>query len=139
MTRVNLVPPKLLSNQHLLAEHREIKRIPNFLKEHYMRIRDLKHYIPEKFGLGMGHFKFFLDKGHFTQTRYLEIYNECVRRDFKIQDYLGAWNVYWDLPIKWYKDFVPTEEEIKISADRLVERDPLRYQNLHLILEKKTY
>ena len=29
MTRINLVPPAELCDQHLLAEHRELTRIPN--------------------------------------------------------------------------------------------------------------
>lgn len=29
MTRINLVPPEELCDQHLLAEHRELTRIPN--------------------------------------------------------------------------------------------------------------
>jgi len=29
MTRINLVPPQELCDQHLLAEHRELTRIPN--------------------------------------------------------------------------------------------------------------
>ena len=29
MTRINLVPPTELCDQHLLAEHRELTRIPN--------------------------------------------------------------------------------------------------------------
>lgn len=32
MTRVNLIPVESLTMQHLLAEHREIKRIPNVIK-----------------------------------------------------------------------------------------------------------
>ena len=34
MTRINAgIPPKKLTNRHLLAEHREIKRIPNVIKK----------------------------------------------------------------------------------------------------------
>lgn len=29
MTRINLIPPEELCDQHLLAEHRELTRIPN--------------------------------------------------------------------------------------------------------------
>ena len=29
MTRINLIPPKELCDQHLLAEFRELTRIPN--------------------------------------------------------------------------------------------------------------
>jgi hypothetical protein len=34
MTRINTgIPPKELTDKHLLAEHREIKRIPNCIKK----------------------------------------------------------------------------------------------------------
>lgn len=33
MTRINIVPVEKLYDQHLLAEHREIKRIPNVIKQ----------------------------------------------------------------------------------------------------------
>ncbi|HGJ5874346.1 MAG TPA: pyrimidine dimer DNA glycosylase/endonuclease V [Arsenophonus apicola] len=30
MTRINVIPPNELCDQHLLAEHRELTRIPNY-------------------------------------------------------------------------------------------------------------
>ena len=39
MTRINVgILPKELSNKHLIAEHREIKRIPNCIKLIQQRI-----------------------------------------------------------------------------------------------------
>ena len=39
MTRINLVPPAELCDQHLLAEHRELTRIPNAVaRGHYSLI-----------------------------------------------------------------------------------------------------
>jgi len=33
MTRINLIPVSELTDEHLLAEHRELKRIPNLIKK----------------------------------------------------------------------------------------------------------
>ncbi|NJO65836.1 MAG: hypothetical protein HC836_49530 [Richelia sp. RM2_1_2] len=51
MTRINAnISPKLLHYKHLLAESREIKRIPNAVKNGRVKLID----IPKKFTLGKG-------------------------------------------------------------------------------------
>ena len=56
MTRINVgIPPAELVNQHLLAEHREIKRIPNCVAKGKYNMDGM----PERFKLGTGHVKFF--------------------------------------------------------------------------------
>ena len=59
MTRINIgVSPNELIGKHLLAEHREIKRIPNCIKKGRYKMIG----IPDKFKLGTGHVKFFYNK-----------------------------------------------------------------------------
>ena len=59
MTRINSASPvEHLTDEHLLAEHREIKRLPSVLKK--ANTQTIK--IPAKFCLGPGHVKFFLNK-----------------------------------------------------------------------------
>ena len=75
MTRINCaIPVRCLTNEHLLAEHREIKRLPKCLEKSIISgsIKD----IPKEFCLGTGHILFFLDKMTFIKERYKEIYNE---------------------------------------------------------------
>ena len=72
MTRINVgVKPSELTGKHLLAEHREIKRIPNCIKKGRYKMTG----IPNKFKLGTGHVKFFYNKLLFLKNRYIEIYN----------------------------------------------------------------
>lgn len=61
MTRINLgVPVRNLTDEHLLAEHREIKRIPN---AYLVALRSGSiDKVPKKFCLGRGHVLFFIDK-----------------------------------------------------------------------------
>ena len=40
MTRINLVPPEELCDQHLLAEHRELTRIPNAVAKGKYHLKD---------------------------------------------------------------------------------------------------
>ena len=84
MTRINIhVPPQNLCDQHLMAEYREVKRIPNTIKSGKALLKD----IPTHFTLGKGHVKFFYNKLGYLKKRYNELYKECLRRGFNIQDY----------------------------------------------------
>lgn len=89
MTRINAgIPPKQLCRQHLLAELREIKRIPNTLEK-----ANLKN-LPTKFCLGTGHVRFFYDKGRYTFRRYQELFIEAVSRGYNVTYFGDAWDVY---------------------------------------------
>lgn len=128
MTRINAgIPPRLLSDKHLLAEHREIKRIPNHLKKHgYLGQPNNPNL---KFTLGKGHMLFFMDKGEYTHDRYCDIWRECGERGFNVTDYSLAWDIYEGCPSLWNK-WEPTAEAIQLIADRLRERDPLFYNEV---------
>ena len=89
MTRINLgVKPSELCNKHLLAEHREIKRIPNIIKSSRFSLEN----IPKHFTLGTGHVKFFYDKLLFLKNRYISIHNECIRRGLNVADYSSSFD-----------------------------------------------
>lgn len=116
MTRINCgIPVISLTNRHLLAEHREIKRIPNNLKKGKI---NLSIPIPEKFCLGPGHVRFFYNKGEFLFKRYKELYAECLRRNFKVQNYLSSFDIYKDYP-QLYNDYHPIENDIKLVTERI--------------------
>lgn len=120
MTRVNLVDVTTLTRQHLLAEHREIKRIPNMVKSGKAVFKG----IPEKFTLGTGHVKFFYNKLGWLYFRYDAVYKECVRREFKVTPYHQSFFDAIDFvegkckQISWN----PTEEDIRISQERINEK-----------------
>jgi len=94
MTRINsAIKVRLLTDEHLLAEHREIKRIPSV----YLKRKNSKlglNNLPQKFTLGTGHVLFFIDKDAFTIGRYLDIRNECINRGFNVDNYSDNWEVY---------------------------------------------
>lgn len=88
MTRVNVgVRARELPDRLLLAEHREIKRIPNAVR----KLKGRRVVIPPKFVLGIGHVRFFYNKLGYLKCRYDEIYGECQRRGFRVVDYSDAW------------------------------------------------
>lgn len=116
MTRINIgVPVATLTNKHLIAEHREIKRIPNAVKKGRFNMNNQ----PKQFKLGTGHVKFFYDKLGYLKKRYDEIYNECIRRGFNIQNYSSAWD---GIPSKYMNDYTPTQRDIDIVTERINER-----------------
>jgi len=124
MTRINCgIPPANLSDKHLLAEHREIKRIPNHVAKHWQKITKAGiKAIPKEFCLGKGHVRFFFDKGEYTYQRYEKIYAECIKRGFKVTYYGHAWDIYEDISIDWYKDYTPTFQDISTVLERIHQR-----------------
>jgi deoxyribonuclease (pyrimidine dimer) len=117
MTRINAgIPPKALTDQHLLAEHREIKRLPAAFAKNPKPTG-----IPKVFTLGTGHVKFFLNKGKYTLKRYKLIYAECIKRGFEIMDYSQNWEVYKRNP-KYDKDYKETDEDKRLLMERISER-----------------
>lgn len=83
MTRINAeIPVENLTDQHLLAEHREIKRIT---KGHPSR------NAPSHFKLGSGHVLFFRDKLGYCLRRYRKLHAECERRGFAVSDFSSNW------------------------------------------------
>lgn len=118
MTRINsAIPVKNLTDEHLLAEHREIKRLPWCL-ENAIKSGSIKN-IPEKFTLGKGHVLFFLDKQHFIRSRYLDIRMELAKRAFTPQDYLMNWK---SVDLTYDNDYTPTSEERDLLIERITER-----------------
>ena len=115
MTRINVgIPPAELINQHLIAEHREIKRIPNCIAKGKYNMEG----IPVKFKLGKGHVKFFYNKLEYLFTRYVKLYLECKDRGFNVQNYSRAWD---NLPDELLNYYEPTDADRQIIRQRINE------------------
>ena len=115
MTRINsAISVKSLTDEHLLAEHREIKRLCSLFRG----CRFLER-LPVRFCLGKGHILFFLDKFLFTRKRYRKIHQECLTRGFMVENYEGNWDT---IPKEYMNDYTPTEEEERLLKERISER-----------------
>ena len=113
MTRINVgIPPAELVNQHLIAEHREIKRIPNCIAKGRYNMDG----IPDRFKLGTGHVKFFYNKLLYLKSRYTKLYEECINRGFNVQNYINAWD---NVPHELMNDYQPTEVDRDIIKERI--------------------
>jgi hypothetical protein len=116
MTRINCgIPPAELVDKHLMAEHREIKRVPNCISKGKYNLEGQ----PKEFTLGTGHVKFFYDKLLYLKKRYEELYQECVKRGFRVTYYGSAWE---NVPKELMNDYKPTERDKKLIRERISER-----------------
>jgi hypothetical protein len=116
MTRINCgIPPAELTDKHLLAEAREIKRVPNVIKKGKCNFDN----IPEQFTLGTGHVKFFYNKLKYLKGRYINLHLECKRRGFKVQNFIDAWD---GVPQELMGDYTPTDRDREIIRERIKER-----------------
>ena len=121
MTRINLVPPSELCDQHLLAEFRELTRIPNNINNDKV---DLTIPIPKEYCLGTGHVRFFYNKLEFLRARYIALFEECLKRGFNVK-YIWPYYLYLTHP-ELFNNYIPTPEATKLNRDRLAARMPAK-------------
>lgn len=122
MTRINVVPVETLTDQHLLAEYKEITRPFNKMIK---RIKKGKLDInpPSSYVLGEGHETFFFDKLRWLWNRYFDIYLELENREYNLdQEKFGEISdIFFDVfsGTQFWNDYEPTPEEIYINMARL--------------------
>ncbi len=122
MTRINLVEPSELTDQHLIAEYREITMVPGSLKRTLVSKSGYQEKkVPKKFTLNGGHVYFFYNKGKYLYKRYQELIIEMKRRGFNPDsNRLFPVDIFKDNGL--YNDWMPTIEDKKIIRQRIQER-----------------
>lgn len=125
MTRINLVPPEELRDQHLFAEFREIKMVPKSLRRSIRAhgIEGVLKRVPAEFLLGKGHVSFFYDKGLYLMQRYSLLRHELRRRgvNFNEASLLDPDRTY-ELDQRLRGDYVPTPEALALIRERIASR-----------------
>lgn len=112
MTRINAnIDPVNLIDQHLLAEYREIVRIPNASIKYYNKYKKGPQNAPKHFKLGNGHVLYFYDKLQFLHKRYLQLKEELKKRNFECNMDDSMFDnipviLYKDCDISYYNDIV---------------------------------
>ncbi len=119
MTRINVVPPSELCDQHLIAETRELTRIPNAV------VRGKFNMVgqPKEYTLGAGHVKFFYDKLGFLRSRYRDLIAECVFRGINFTN-VFPYEEVGRLDPSLVRDYVPTTDALAINRARISIRMP---------------
>jgi deoxyribonuclease (pyrimidine dimer) len=126
MVRVNLINPKKLADQHLIAEYDEILMLLGYVKR-YPIVKN----IPKDYCLGKGHMIFFKNK-----LLYLKKRHELLKHDMRKRGF--ATHITIDLK-KFSKtlvnDWKPRKEDIKLIKERIIwkiNKKPKYYRYYHL-------
>ena len=122
MTRINIGPTEELSDQHLVAEYREIFMVGSALARTLKSPNKDKSLssIPEKFTLNTGHVKFFYNKGEYLHKRYKQLISEMQHRGMKPDPERKFKREQW--PDELYNDWQPDDQELAIVRQRIQER-----------------
>jgi len=122
MTRINIVPPKELYDQHLIAEYREITMVPAALNRTLNSKSGLiLSKISEKYTLNKGHVYFFYNKGLYLHKRYKQIIQEMKNRGFK-PDKNRKFPKLIFIDNNLYNDWEPSSEDIELIRKRISEK-----------------
>ena len=121
MTRINIIDPALLTDQHLVAEYRETPMVPAALKR---TLRSARGYsrarIPKTYTLNTGHVTFFYDKLAYLSNRYDQLVGEMIVRGMR-PDLHRELN-FDGIPQECFGDWVPTKHEQRIVVERIAMR-----------------
>lgn len=119
--RCNLIFPWFLTDQHLIAERRELKMIPALLERRAKSRSPVLPEIPERYCLGSGHQRFWLDKFLYLEKRYASLTDEMTRRGFHPNT-----DLFLDVKLAkfygLYRDWTPEDDDYDIIVARLVEK-----------------
>lgn len=110
------VSPTLLTDQHLIAEYRELFIPVGQLKKlNWIS----KSPIPDTFRLGKGHITFWRDKQLYLKRRHEAIVREMLVRGFNPS------MSFYDLdtiPAEFLNDWFPTRDDSLLIRERIIER-----------------
>lgn len=110
MVRINLIDPKQLSDQHLIAEYREILLLFGYYKKHQKIRPSDDHKCP---------MRFYHNKLFYLMKRFAFLRLEMIRRGFKPTKFLPI-EILGETLL--FNDFEPNEIQTKEIKDRIVQR-----------------
>jgi deoxyribonuclease (pyrimidine dimer) len=128
MVRINLINPKSLADQHLIAEYNEIL----MLLGHVDKFPEIKDQ-PLEYCLGKGHINFFKNKIKYLKDRHEIIKNEMNKRGYKTSKTIKL-NKY---PNTHFKNWIPKPKDKEIIKKRLIFKINLKSNYYRYYGEKK--
>jgi deoxyribonuclease (pyrimidine dimer) len=119
MVRINIINPKYIADQHLIAEYNETLMLLGYVKRH----PNLElNKIPLRYKLGKGHILFFKNKLKYLERRFKMIKEEMKKRGF-------SGNLVIDLGIfdkELINDWKSNSADKGIIKKRLIEKINLK-------------
>ena len=122
MTRINIIPPKELYDQHLIAEYREITMVPAALSRTLNSKAGLiRSKIPKNYTLNKGHVYFFYNKGKYLDNRYNELIVEMKNGGFiPDENRLFPKQIFIDNNL--YYDWEPSDIDMQVIRLRIKQK-----------------
>lgn len=74
---------------------------------------------PETFTLNTGHVKFFYNKLLFLYERYVSIYENCIEREYNVQDYSSSFIEAMDKYPMLANNYIPTLRDRELLLERI--------------------
>lgn len=118
MVRINLINPKHLADQHLIAEYDEILMLIAYVKNY----PKMDCNSPNNYVLGKGHILFFKNKLKYLKKRHEELKKEMKKRGFATRKTINL-NKF---PKNLCKDYKPTQKDKEIIKERLIKKIKLK-------------
>ncbi|MBT3404604.1 endonuclease V [archaeon] len=129
MVRINLVNPKKLSDQHLIAEYNEILMLIGHIKK-FPKINNP----PKNYTLGKGHINFFKNK-----TKYLKARHELIKKEMKIRGFKTNKTIKLSQFKKEQKEnWKPKKTDLEIIKKRIISKIKLKTNYYRYYKEKKS-
>lgn len=113
MVRINLIEPKKLSDQHLIAEYNEIMMLLGYIKKY-----PIPTNMPKDYTLNKGHMKFFKNKLLYLKKRHNLLKKEMIKRDFNPKKELDINSFHISLKNDW----TPNKNNLNIIKERIKEK-----------------
>ena len=117
-----MLPPTELTDQHLVAEYREMTMVPAALNRTLKSKNGLdRSRISSKYTLNTGHVYFFYDKGKYLKERYDSLVTEMKLRGMNPDpNRIFPTEVFEQNNL--YGNWKPSVEEIQINLERIEKR-----------------
>jgi len=113
MVRINLIDPKSLADQHLIAEYDEILMLLAYVRKY-----PKEEEISQEYCLGKGHIRFFKNKLLYLKKRHELLKKEMKKRGFKTKKTIDL----KQFPSKLAKDWKPKTKDIAVIKKRIIQR-----------------
>lgn len=115
MVRVNLLNPRVLADQHLIAEYDEILMLLGYVKR-YPNIKNGE--IAKNYLLGPGHIRFFKNKLLYLKKRHELLKKEMIARGFTPHITINL----SEYPKELCNDWKPQEKDFNIIKERIISK-----------------
>lgn len=117
MVRINLINPRKLADQHLIAEYNEILMLLGYVKK-YPKLGE----VPPKYTLGKGHILFFKNK-----LKYLKKRHEMIKKEMQKRGFAATITINLNqFDKKLVNDWKPSKADIEVINKRLIHKLSLK-------------